>query len=71
MNPKTETAVMEVAGLHWASSKGIVESVLGRHPGVVAVEANPVSQTANVTFIPGQTSVAELASWVRKWALLT
>ena len=66
MNPKTEIAVMEVAGVHWASSKSIVESVLARRPGVVAVEANPVSQTATVTFDPGQTSVAELAGWVRK-----
>ncbi|MCY0906405.1 heavy metal translocating P-type ATPase [Arthrobacter sp. H14-L1] len=66
MNPKSETAVMEVAGVHWASSKSIIESVLGRLPGVVAVAANPVAQTANVTYDPQQTSVADLAQWIRK-----
>ncbi|HEY7813721.1 MAG TPA: heavy metal translocating P-type ATPase, partial [Nakamurella sp.] len=59
------TAVIEVSGVHWASSKAVTEAVLGRRPGVVAVDANPVSQTATVTYNPTQTSVAELAGWVR------
>ncbi|NKX49297.1 heavy metal translocating P-type ATPase [Arthrobacter deserti] len=65
MNRKTRTAVMEVAGVHWASSEAVAESVLSRRPGVVNVEANPVAQTANVTFGPDRTSIAELTRWVR------
>jgi Cu2+-exporting ATPase len=59
------TAVLEVSGVHWASEKAVAERVLGRRPGVVSVEANPVAQTATVTYDPAQTSVAELAGWVR------
>ena len=42
-----------------------VEAVLGRRPGVLAVEANPVAQTATVTYDPTRTSVAELTGWIR------
>jgi Cu2+-exporting ATPase len=59
------TAVLEVAGVHWASEKATVERVLGRRPGVLGVEANPVSQTATVTYDPTRTSVADLAAWIR------
>ncbi len=59
------TTVLEVSGVHWASSKSIAESVLSRRPGVIAVDANPVSQTANVTYDPNRTSVLELSGWVR------
>ena len=65
MGQPTETAVIEVKGVHWASSKAVAESVLGRRPGVSRVEANPVAQTATVTFDPRQTLIAELARWVR------
>jgi P-type Cu2+ transporter len=61
-----ETAVLHVGALHYASEKAVVERVLGRLPGVFAVEANPVAQTATVTFDPAQTSVAELARWVEE-----
>ena len=60
------TAVLHVGGLHYASEKSVVERVLGNRPGVLAVEANPVSQTANVTFDPEQTSIAELRKWVEE-----
>jgi P-type Cu2+ transporter len=60
-----ETAVLEVAGVLWATEKSVVETVLGRRPGVLAVEANPVAQTATVTYDPARTSVADLAAWVR------
>ena len=63
--PGTATAVIEVSGVQWASSKSVAEGVLSRRPGVLAVEANPVAQTATVRFDPDQTSVAELAGWVR------
>jgi P-type Cu2+ transporter len=59
------TAVLEVSGVQWASSKNVAEAVLSRRPGVLDVEANPVAQTATVTYDPTRTSVAELAGWVR------
>src|SRR4051812_29379606 len=65
MSDQTRTAVMEVQGVHWASSKAVAEATLSRRPGVLNVEANPVAQTATVTFDPGQTSDADLAGWVR------
>jgi Cu2+-exporting ATPase len=65
MSIQQQTVVLEAAGVHWASEKAIAESVLGRRPGVLAVEANPVAQTAVVTYDPDRTSVAELTGWVR------
>ena len=61
---KSETTVLEVGGLHWATSEPIVEKTLARRPGVLAVEANASSQTATVTYDPDKTSVAQLAGWV-------
>ena len=58
------TTVLHVGGLNWASEKSVVEGVLGRRPGVRAVEANPVAQTATVTFDRARTSVAELRRWI-------
>src|SRR6266511_1136281 len=67
MEPKEQsTAVLDVRGLNWASEKAVVEAVLGRRPGVLGVEANPVSQTANVTFDTAQTSLVELRRWVEQ-----
>jgi Cu2+-exporting ATPase len=63
---KTATTVLHVGGLRWASEKSVVERVLGRRPGVRLVEANPVAQTATVTFDTTQTSVAELRRWVQE-----
>jgi Cu2+-exporting ATPase len=63
---KVATTVLHVGGLGWASEKAVVERVLGRRPGVRLVEANPVAQTATVTFDTGQTSVAELRRWVQE-----
>ena len=59
------TVVLEVDGLQWATQKNVVEAVLGRRPGVLEVEANPVAQTASVTYDPARTSVQDLARWVR------
>jgi P-type Cu2+ transporter len=59
-------AVLHVGNLHYASEKEVVECVLARRRGVVAVEANPVAQTATVTFDPQVTSVEELARWVEE-----
>jgi P-type Cu2+ transporter len=63
---RRRSAVLHVGNLHYASEKAVVERVLGNRPGVVAVEANPVAQTATVTFDPGQTSVEELQRWVEE-----
>jgi Cu2+-exporting ATPase len=58
--------VLHVGGLHYASEKGIVERVLTRRRGVVAVAANPIAQTATVSFDPRETSIDELAHWVEE-----
>src|SRR4051812_26624725 len=65
MAHQQRTVVLEVSGVQWASEKAVAEGVLGRRPGVLAVEANPVSQTATVTYDPDRTSVADLAAWIR------
>jgi P-type Cu2+ transporter len=64
--PKHETAVLHVGGLHYASESAVVERVLSRRPGVLAVEANPVAQTATVTFDPALASVESLRAWVEE-----
>ncbi|MEO8689333.1 MAG: heavy metal translocating P-type ATPase [Solirubrobacteraceae bacterium] len=64
--PAQETAVLHVGGLHYATQKSLVEHALGRRPGVLAVDANPVAQTATVTYDPAQTSVEELRPWVQE-----
>ena len=61
----TVTAVLDVHGLHWATSAAVVESTLLRRPGVSAVEANALNQTATVVFDPAATSVEQLSNWVR------
>ncbi|ALU40851.1 ATPase P [Kocuria flava] len=66
MSEHETTAVMEVKGVRWASSKAVAEAALSRRPGVLRVEANPVSQTANVTYDPGRTSIKDLTGWVRE-----
>src|SRR6266702_460736 len=66
MPSKIATTVLHVGGLSWASEKAVVERVLSRRPGVRGVEANPVSQTATVTFDTARTSVAGLRRWVEE-----
>ncbi|EYR63755.1 ATPase P [Actinotalea ferrariae CF5-4] len=61
---KRQSTVLEVGGLHWATSEPVIEKTLMRQAGVLAVEANAVSQTATVTYDPDETSVAQLVSWV-------
>ena len=62
----SESVVLHVGNLQYASEKSIVERVLGRRPGVLQVDANPVAQTATVFYDPGQTSVEDLAHWVEE-----
>ncbi|CAN5120002.1 heavy metal translocating P-type ATPase [soil metagenome] len=61
----SRSAVLELDGLHWATQKNAVEAELSRRPGVLRVEANPVAQTATVTYRPAITSVKELAGWIK------
>lgn len=61
----SETTVLHVGGLHWATSAAVVEAALVRRAGVVSVVANAANQTATVTYDPAKTSVAELSNWVR------
>ncbi|MFI5614240.1 heavy metal translocating P-type ATPase [Amycolatopsis sp. NPDC051903] len=60
----SETVVLDVRGLLRASEQAVVATRLGRQPGVVALDVNPVAQTATVTFDPARTSVADLRRWV-------
>jgi Cu2+-exporting ATPase len=60
------SVVLHVGGMQFASEKAVVERVLGARPGVLEVEANPVAQTATVSFDPAATSVAELQRWVEE-----
>src|SRR5215216_4416225 len=60
------TTVLHTWGLHYASEKAVVEHVLGGRSGVLAIEANPVAQTATVTYDPSVTSVEELTRWVEE-----
>ena len=64
--PGMVTAVLQMAGLQWASEKLVVEATLGRLSGVRSVDANPVAQTATVVYDPAVTSVAELRGWVQE-----
>lgn len=65
MKQTSTTAVVEVSGLYRGSSKAVVEAALSRRPGVRAVEANPVAQTATVTYDPAVTTLESLTGWIR------
>ena len=62
---RSRTTGLEGGGVNWATSAAVVERTLRRRPGVLAVEANAVSQTANVTYDPDRTGIAQLSGWVR------
>ncbi|WP_181779202.1 heavy metal translocating P-type ATPase [Pseudonocardia pini] len=62
---RTDTVVLDVRGVQWASQRTVIESVLVRRPGVVSVVANPTAQTATVHYDPSLTTVAELSGWIR------
>ena len=56
----SQTTVLHVGGLHWATSERAIETTLLRQRGVSEVEANAVNQSATMTYDPEVTSVAEL-----------
>ena len=62
---RREAIVLHVGGLHYASEKA-VERALGARPGVLAVDANPVAQTATVEFDPASTTIENLQQWVEE-----
>jgi Cu2+-exporting ATPase len=67
MNPAATTeatAVIEASGMLRASEKAVVEAAIGRRRGVKSVDANPVSQTATVSYDPSETSLEDLRRWV-------
>ena len=64
--PASATAVLEMSGLSWASSKNVTEAVLSRRPGVLAVDANPVGQVATVAYDPTATDLEHLREWIRE-----
>ncbi len=66
MTESGKIVVLDVSGLQWASEQNVVSARLGRRPGVLQVEVNPVAQTASVEFDPARTSVAELRQWVQE-----
>jgi P-type Cu2+ transporter len=59
MSTRQTTAVLEVAGVHWATEKAVTEKVLGRRAGVLAVAADPIAQTAMVTYDPATTATTD------------
>jgi P-type Cu2+ transporter len=65
IHDELRTAVIDLSGVQWASSKAVAEATLSRRPGVVAVAANPVAQTATVTFDPDRADLDDLVGWVR------
>lgn len=61
-----ETVTLHVGGLGFASEKAVVERAVGRRPGVIEVEANPVAQTTSVTYSSHATTVEALSEWVEQ-----
>src|SRR5215207_6660982 len=66
LSPAPKTIVLHVGGLQYATEKAVIDQVLGRRPGVLAVDANPVAQTATVTFDAARTSIEDLRRWVEE-----
>jgi Cu2+-exporting ATPase len=66
VSARTNTVVLHAGRQFLGSEKAAVEAALGRRPGVLAVESNPVAQTATVTYDPAATSVADLRGSVER-----
>ena len=61
-----QSVLLNVGGVQYASEKVTVERRLGALPGVFAVDANPLAQTATVDYDPSKTSVAALKQWIEQ-----
>jgi len=66
MMARMQSVVLQVGGLHWATSEDVVERALLARPGVVSVAANSLNQTALIGFDPDETSLTRLTEWVRE-----
>ncbi|HSR22207.1 MAG TPA: heavy metal translocating P-type ATPase [Candidatus Eisenbacteria bacterium] len=62
--PERVSVVLDVSGMLRATESAVVESRLSRRPGVVAVTANAVAETATVVYDPAVTSVATLTRFI-------
>ncbi|MGZ4597665.1 MAG: heavy metal translocating P-type ATPase [Actinomycetes bacterium] len=58
------TVVLDVAGMLRATETSVVEARLSRRPGVIAVTANAVAQTATVVYDPAATCVVVLSRFI-------
>ncbi len=56
----SKRTTLHVGGIYRGSEHLVVQAALSRHHGVIAVDANPVAQTATVEYDPAATSVDEL-----------
>ncbi|MCB2176405.1 MAG: heavy metal translocating P-type ATPase [Actinomycetales bacterium] len=65
----SSTVTMDVRGLGWATSAGVVEATLARQPGVISVRANAANQTATVDFDPAKVTADDLTGWIRACGL--
>ena len=65
-DPAVTVAVLHVGRQFRATEEAVVEAALGRLPGVISVEANPVGQTANVRYDPAVSSLLELRRAVER-----
>ena len=63
---RATTVVLHVGGQDFATESGVVERGLRAHRGVLEVVANPVAQTATVTYDSDVTSIAELRRWLEQ-----
>ncbi|HEX6877181.1 MAG TPA: cation transporter, partial [Nocardioidaceae bacterium] len=63
-HPAQVSVVLDVSGMLRASETSVVEARLSRQVGVLEATANPVAQTATVTYDPAVTSVAELTRFI-------
>jgi Cu2+-exporting ATPase len=60
----TRTVVLGVEDISCPSGQAVLESALGRRPGVLEVSANWATQTAAVRYNPETTDPAELSRWI-------
>jgi P-type Cu2+ transporter len=61
----TTTVILEASCCYRGSEKAVIEADLSRMEGVTRVDANPVAQTATVTYDPSVTNLVELRDRVR------
>jgi Cu2+-exporting ATPase len=62
----SQTAVLDVRGMCFATEANVIEARLGRLAGVESVAANATGETTTVVFDPTTTNIAELRTAVAK-----